>query len=272
MTGPLAHVLDQLDEVIRDCLDTGDRRGYFAVLYRRVTRKVEQGIVEGFFDDPERMVRLDDVFAQRYLDAMAAHDAGRSATDSWQLSFDAAGRRRPLVLQHLLVAINAHINLDLGIAAAECSPGDELPGLRRDFDRINAILAAAISTIQADLERISPWIGMLDRVGGRVGARAGTEFVRFSIVTARAGAWRFAVELDATPAAHRPVAIAERDAAVARVGRQVLEPGGPLGASLLAIGLRERRQVPANIRALLASAPPSRDAVTSSLSALDRGA
>ncbi|MCC5948800.1 MAG: hypothetical protein JJT89_10135 [Nitriliruptoraceae bacterium] len=265
MSGELAHVLDALDEHIRHAITTGDRRGYFAVLYRRVTQKVEQGIEDGFFDDAERMVRLDAVFAERYLDAMAARDVGAPATASWELTFDAAEQRRPLVLQHLLVAINAHINLDLGIAAAECSPGEQLPGLRRDFDRINAILAAAIGTIQADLTRISPWIGMLDRVGGRTS----TELIRFSIVTARAGAWRFATELDAVPAAQRAATIAARDAAVARVGQRVLAPGGALSTTLLAVGLRERRDVAANIRALLGTPPPSLEDAIAALGTLD---
>jgi hypothetical protein len=37
-----------------------------------------------------------------------------------------------LILQHLLLGINAHINLDLGIAAAEGTSAPKLPGLLRD--------------------------------------------------------------------------------------------------------------------------------------------
>jgi hypothetical protein len=53
-------------------------------------------------------------------------------------------------------------------------PGDELAGLRRDDDRVNAILAAMIATIQEDLQQVSPWLRWL------VGARTQTELIRFS--------------------------------------------------------------------------------------------
>ena len=79
---------------------------------------MKDALEAGAFDDADRMERLDTLFADRYLDAVAARSAGRPATASWELTFAAAQRWRPLVLQHLLVGINAHINLDLGIAAA----------------------------------------------------------------------------------------------------------------------------------------------------------
>ena len=249
----IEQVLAGLDAEIARAIEDGDRCGYFAVLYRKVTAKVKEGIEAGFFDDGERMERLDHLFADRYFDAMAARRSDATPTASWQLTFDAGGRWRPLVLQHLLVGINAHINLDLGIAAARCSPGSELPQLRADFDRINAILAAMIDTIQADLQRISPWMTVLDRIG----ARTSTELVRFSIVTARAGAWRFATDLDATPAAEWDASIAARDQRVARIGRTVLRPGAWMSTGLLLVRVRERDDVATNLQLLLDAAEPS---------------
>jgi hypothetical protein len=37
--------------------------------------------------------------------------------------------------------------LDLGIAAAETAPGQALPDLRRDFDRINEIIASLATRV-----------------------------------------------------------------------------------------------------------------------------
>lgn len=67
------------------------------------------------------MERLDTLFAERYFDAVTPRDAESRPTASWHLTFQAGSQWRPLVLQHLLVGINAHINLDLGVAAARCS-------------------------------------------------------------------------------------------------------------------------------------------------------
>jgi hypothetical protein len=252
-TTTIDEALAGMDEIIARARADGDRRGYFAVLYRKVTAKVKEGVEAGFFDDAERMVRLDCLFADRYLDAVAAADAGGTPTGSWALTFDTAGRWRPLILQHLLVGINAHINLDLGIAAARCSPGDELPGLRGDYDRINAILASMTATVQTDLQRVSPWLHWLDRFG----ARTSSELIRFSIVTARAGAWRFATTLAATDANAWDATIADRDRRVADVGRMVAHPGVWMSAGLLAVRLRERNDVRRNVDLLLDAREPS---------------
>jgi hypothetical protein len=264
VTRTIDDVLAGLDRMVDHALEVGDRTGYFAVLYRKVTAKVKEGIAAGFFDDPGRMERLDVLFADRYLDAVAAFRGGEPVTDSWRLSFDAAGRGRSLILQHLLVGINAHINLDLGIAAARCSPGPALPGLRRDYDRINATLAAMIASVQDDLRLVSPWLGLLDRFG----ARTQSELIRFSIVTARAGAWRFAEQLAATSEPRWEAVIADRDRRVAAVGQRVLRPGRLAGAGVWVVRLRECDDVRANLRVLLGADTPSLETVAATLERL----
>lgn len=262
-TTTIDEALAGMDAIIARARAEGDRRGYFAVLYRKVTAKVKEGVDAGFFDDAERMVRLDCLFADRYLDAVAAADAGGSPTRSWALTFAAGDRWRPLILQHLLVGINAHINLDLGVAAARCSPGDELPGLRRDYDRINAILASMTASVQADLQQVSPWLRWLDRFG----ARTSSELIRFSIVTARAGAWRFASDLATTDASDWDAAIAERDRRVAEIGHLVTHPGAWMSAGLLAVRLRERSDVRRNLDLLLDAREPSLEAAAGQVDA-----
>ena len=144
------------------------------------------------------------------------------------------------------MGINAHINLDLGIAAAETAPGSALPALRRDFDRINEILALAHRRHRAPgSQPVSPWIGLLDRIGGR----HDDEVVRFSIEAARTAAWRFAVELAPLDRDHWAGPIGAHDARVARLARVVLHPGW-LSAGLLLIRARESNDVRHNIEVL----------------------
>ncbi|HET7489474.1 MAG TPA: DUF5995 family protein [Acidimicrobiales bacterium] len=246
-------VLRALDAAIEEALERGDRIGYFAAMYRQVTARVWEGIETGFFDDAERMARLDVTFASRYLDALGQYRGGHRPTWSWELAFQAARDIRPLIVQHLLVGMNAHINLDLGIAAAATAPGDALPGLRRDFDRINEVLGLLVGRFEAIVGDASPWIGLLERIGGR----HDEEIVHFSIEMARTAAWRFAVEL--APLAQHDWAgpIASRDAQVARIGRGVLHPGLPLELGLAVIRSRESNDVRRVIRQLAgAPAPP----------------
>jgi hypothetical protein len=238
-------VLAALDAVIDRAIYERSRLGYFAAIYRKVTLEVGEGIARGVFDDGDRMARFDVAFAERYLSALTTHQRGGTPTRSWAAALEASSQSRLLILQHLLVGINAHVNLDLGIAAAATAPGRDLPGLRRDFDRINNILASLLAGIEHDLAGVSPWLGMLDRIGGR----HDEEVIRFSIEVARTEAWRFATELAPLPPEHWPGPIRARDTRVAHIAARVVNPGW-LSSGLLVIRARESNDVRRNIRAL----------------------
>lgn len=239
-------VLVTLDRIITWSLATGSRLGYFAALYRKVTLKVKEGIEEGFFEDGPRMERLDVVFAARYLDALRSFEAGEKPTESWQVAFEASGRWRYLILQQLLVGINAHINLDLGIAAATIAPGDRLLALRTDFDRINEILFALVKEVEGEIGEVSPWLGWLARFGGKLG----DELIRFSLGVARRGAWRLARRLAPWPENEWGPEIMHRDEGTARLGREILSPGPFLRWGVAIIRLRESNDVRRNIQVL----------------------
>jgi hypothetical protein len=238
-------VVDALELIVARAREENSRVGYFAAVYRKVTDKIIEGISTGFFDDGPRMERLDVVFAGRYLAALEGHRSGVAITKSWERAFEATTSARPIVLQHLLAGMNAHINLDLGIAAAEVAPGASLADLRRDFDRINEIMAWLIALVARDIASVSPLIGLLDRIGGR----RDDELVRFSIEIARTEAWRFAVELAPLAREDWSGPIGARDARVAGIGRRVLHPG-LLSVGLLVIRAAERKDVRRVIDAL----------------------
>lgn len=252
----MEEVLAALDSIIALCVEQGSRLGYFAAIYRTVTAKVREGITSGFFDDGERMAKLDAVFAGRYLSAMQAWERSQPVTRSWRAVFSAAGRWPPIVLQHVVVGISAHINLDLGIACAEVAPNAALPALRRDFDRINEILASLLQSILSEIGQISPWIGVLDLIGGRTD----DELIKFSIEVARTQAWWFAVELASLPRAFWGGPIGARDANVARLTEAILNPG-VLTPGVMLIRSRERNDVRRNIRILDAVPGPGLRAV-----------
>ena len=140
-------VLEHLDEIIEGARREKSRLCYFAALYRNVTIKVKEDILAGSFEDGARMERLDVAFANRYFDALEGYHRAEELSKCWRTTFRAAQNWHPIVLQHLLLGINAHINLDLGIAAAQTSPGTQLAGLRRDFDAINNILWAMLDDV-----------------------------------------------------------------------------------------------------------------------------
>ena len=216
----IADVVTALNAIVQQAFDRQSRLGYFAVLYRRVTLAVRDGISNGTFQNGPLMERLDVVFASRYLDALAAYQAGGTASRSWMLAFHGCDDASLLILQQLLSGMNAHINLDLGIAAAQVSPGAQLPQLKADFDQINAILAAQIGTVASEIAAVSPLIGDLEKIG----LRTETSIVNFDLVAARDAAWLNAERLAIEPSLLQPATIDGLDLAVSIEGRAILHP------------------------------------------------
>jgi Family of unknown function (DUF5995) len=233
-------VLDRLDAVVAGDRRDEHRSGYFAAMYRSVTRAVRAAVVGNRFSDGRRLAQLDRVFAERYLDAHERWRTGQRNTAAWGAAFTAAEAWPPLIIQHLLMGMNAHINLDLGIAAATVAPGGDLPGIRGDFDVINLVLAELMEAVMADIHAVSPWIERLDTFGGRNDQAV----IRFSIERARREAWRLAEQLAAAPADRWPRIIDARDRWTADFAGLLLRPGSVLPLGLLVIRLRESNDVP----------------------------
>lgn len=211
-------VIQALDQIIDWSWTNKSRIGYFAALYRRVTRSVKEGIEKNQFQNGPLMEQLDVTFANRYLQAYEQHRSGQSPTQSWQLAFQVAAKWHPLVVQQLIIGINAHINLDLGIAAATVAPGDQLPGLKTDFDQINAVLASLVGTVEKEIGKVSPLIGLLQTFG----LKTETAIINFSIDVARDVAWTRATKLATTPPDQLPAVISQIDQETAAFGRDVV--------------------------------------------------
>lgn len=248
-------VIAQLDDIIGLARREKSRLGYFAALYRQVTVKVKEGIAAGRFEDRARMERLDVIFANRYLAAWEQFRQGKQSSLAWEYAFQTARRGQALILHDLLLGINAHINLDLGVAAAQTCPGDELPMLRRDFEEINNVLAGLLEKVQREIEVISPMLGLIDQLAGH----ADEAICNFSLGRARATAWRAAESFARLPVQEQSEEVARLDMAVTTLGHVVYNPALVLSSIFQAIYLAESKDVPRVIDVLYGE-PPGRPA------------
>ena len=240
--------LGALEELVDRCAASGDRIGYFAAMYVAVTETIRQRAADGRFEDAPRMEQFVSGFARRFLDAEEAWRNGAPCSESWEAAFRAARRWRPIVLQHLLLGANAHINLDLGVTASGLGDGGSIDAVRADFDAVQDVLGELVDGCQAALGTVSPWLGLADRIGG-----AGDEtLIRFSLAAARRQAWSVAVRLSSLSGAERDQAIAAVDASTVRIARVVEHPGILASALLLVVRIRERAN-PGKIMQLLAA-------------------
>lgn len=217
----IADVIAALDVIAKDCARTQNRAGYFAALYKRMTMAVSEGIQKGQFEDGQRMEALDILFAQRYLTAFDAFKQSTECSSSWQHALTGCGNRSLIVLQHLLLGINAHVNLDLAIAAAKLAPGNSIHALQKDFNHINTLIASLVDDVQKCLEEV--WFPM--RLIRDVVNRQGAAVLNFSMTTARKTAWANAVLLANMNAVDAAKHIKGMDAMVRSVGERISHPG-----------------------------------------------
>lgn len=230
-------VLVRMDQIVEECKTNQSRIGYFAVLYRQVTRRVRDGIIAVEFENNPRMEVLDVLFAKRFIDAYDLWKAGKKPTESWILAFEASKNSGNLVLQHLFLGINAHINLDLGIAASETMIGKGLSGIKGDFDKINAVLAELVDGVKTNISTISPIFGWLIPL-----AKGKDEMLlNFSIQIARNGAWKFAGEYHDDP--NKNFQIQDRDKNISALAKKLIQPGKLLNFLIKIVAFAEWKSV-----------------------------
>ena len=239
-----------LDSVIGWSIETSSPLGYFAAVYKRITIAVLEAAANGnVFDDGERMKRFDVAFANRYFTALNGHfhpDCYERPTHAWRVTFAWAERPEPIMLQHILGGVNAHIGLDLGIVADSARGTENLSTLRKDYAAINKILAGEVKGVLKSIYDLSP------RLTHYVNLAEGLTIAltNLSLALSRGIAWAFAVHLAWTPNRLDPAVQSLRDRFVRLQGFFTYRTFGPIPGLIRDIKARESRDVAVNVREL----------------------
>lgn len=239
-------VIGSLEQIIQESKINESSLGYFAALYHTVTITVKGRLNSNYFDDDARMESLDVVFANRYLTAFNDYKNGNPITESWNYAFQSSKDNSLIVLQHLLLGMNAHINLDLGIAAAEISDKDSLDDLEADFNKINEILSSLVDEVQRDLAEIWPTLLKILKYLNKV-----DDFIiDFSMKIARDQAWLFAKSLVGAGSQESKDLIKEKDNKVLALSSRITHLGFLLKIIFKIIRIGERGKPSDKIKAL----------------------
>jgi hypothetical protein len=214
-------VLEQLDEIIDRSVSEGDYLCLFAYVYRETTAEIKKSILAGRFENPDRMEKMDIIFASFYINAYYNYYNNKNLSDSWKYAFELSDYKLA-AMQHILVGMNTHINLDLAIAAACVSKGTQIITLKNDFMTINQILAELIDRIQDSLSKISFPMKFIDFLG----RRNDEKMINFSIKIARDFAWLNALELALVDEAQQKTRIREIDQRVVEISKLITNPPG----------------------------------------------
>ncbi len=215
----IQEVLGQLDTIINKSIETNSRLGLFAYIYRRTTAEVALEIALGNFEDNQRMEILDVAFANLYLDAYKDYQEKQSVSAAWAYAFDHAGESLT-ILQHIMLGMNAHINLDLAIATATSMSGQEISVVENDFVKINDILFQITNELQDRLSRVSPLVFILDWLG----KNKDEQVIDFSMRKAREQSWNSANLLWSLGEDHSAEAINKIDQFVLKISERITSP------------------------------------------------
>ena len=217
----VSRVIEQTIDELRDlALEAGDAAGYFPALYVRVTGDIAAGIRDHRFEDGARMERFIDAFAGYYIRARTARTP---VPRCWQATWDVAADPNLVIVQHLLLGANAHVNHDLAQAVVEvASHHGGLEAVRDDFDAVNDILAGSFAGVIRDLDTVSRWSSEAATLGGG-------RLFNFSMRVARSQAWGAAERLYPLDEAGRREYMSDLDELVSVLAYLITRPICPVG-------------------------------------------
>ena len=215
----IEEVLNELDAIVQESIKTNSRHGLFAYVYWRTTLEIASEIAKGNFEDNQRLEILDVAFANLYLDAYKAYKNNQKLSASWTFAFENIDA--PLaIIQHILLGMNTHINLDLAVATASTMSGQPIQDIENDYNKVNDILFQITNELQDRLSRVSPLLFIADLLGKSTDEK----LINFSMRKARKQAWNSANLLWALEEGNRKKAIDKIDFVVLQLGKQIKSP------------------------------------------------
>lgn len=247
---PIEPILKELKDIVIETKDTHPNLAYFAVLYLYVTKSIQINTSNAStlrkFEDDRRMKKLDVIFAKRYIDAYNDWKAGKPISKSWKIAFEfGKNNDQSMIVQHLLLGMNAHINLDLGVATVDATNDNDTDfnnphfnyiDIIKDFTTINEVLSELTDTVESCLVDCSLYFKLVKLLG----KNKEDLIANFSIKYARTGAWYFAsfYRKNQTQAT-----IDERDNVVEELAKQIIAPNSKTINTLIRIGaITERKK------------------------------
>jgi len=143
-------------EAIGTGLAVADGLACFNRMYLEVTRQVNAGLGQGFYDDPAFMTQLDVTFAGLYFSAADAAADPAAAPLAWRPLMEQRANAEIEPVQFALAGMNAHINHDLPLAVvatcAALASSPEAGAHYADYQKVDQLLDAAEQSVRQSFE------------------------------------------------------------------------------------------------------------------------
>lgn len=198
----------RMETLLREWETTADRRAIFLRCYLLMTHNMLAAVEDGAFRDCDWVHALLHRFADYYFEALSTYEQDvDQAPPVWRRVHDVARREEALVVQDLLLGVNAHINYDLVLTLVDMLEPEwahlstpERHARYADHCRINHIIGATIDAVQDHvIETVAPEMNVVDTFLGRL-----DEWLISQLITRwRDEVWQHAVEMLVRPEPQR---------------------------------------------------------------------
>ena len=212
-------VLIELDKIVDESIRENNFLGIFAFVYHRVTAQILKEIELKNFENNERMEEFDVKFANLYISAFNDNKIHQRISKSWQISFE-SGNQNITILQHLIMGMNAHINLDLCLAACKVMDGKPIDDLKNDFNKVSEILYNLTEEMQDRISNVSRLMFLLDWIGKNEDEKA----INFLLKETRGQSWRSAKLISELSGEEKDIAIDQLDCTIQKISEVIKNP------------------------------------------------
>lgn len=196
--GTVGETRDRLRDLLAAFEAREDRRADFLSVYVRTTEAVADRIDRDGFANPDWVGDYLVAFANRYREAVLAHETGHwdALPAGWRIAFRAADRGDASAVRLAALGVNAHVNHDLAYALDDAGIATDRPTRRADHRTVTDIIAGHADDVRADL---------LAREDG-ASAAPDADLVAAAVAGCRERAWQTAAALGSRLGARRRVA------------------------------------------------------------------
>jgi hypothetical protein len=200
-----------------------DRRAIFASVYTLTTLRMAESIDANDYTNTVWMKSYQTEFANHYRKALNAYVTQQRSQvpNAWLKAFDSASGGQTLIIQDVLLGMNAHINYDLAFAIEKVGISPNTASRYLDHTRVNDVLnevgdeivAALGSLYGANYAAVDAAFGPVDEL-----------FLAAGMATARQNAWNNAVLLKSSQFWNRWIVVGAIDLAAVTNANLALAP------------------------------------------------
>ena len=234
-------LIKQLKLIVDETRSINPNLSYFAIFNLYFTINVAKKLLkENYFEDNEKVQRLIVIYISHYITVYDKWKMKEEIPSCWKIAFDFSKNKNRMIIQNLLLGVNAQLNLDLGLATENSlSIIDENNNIQIILDKDYCVesdlkkIIKILSEIALTMDNLLVKSSVFYRYITNFGNDEKKFFNEFTVKSAENGAWNFAKIYRNGKAEN---VVVKRDKDICKLGREIISPSPKLIRLLFLVG------------------------------------